>query len=62
VVDAAGDPEVLERCVAEHGWQRLDPVLRTVAMTRTNFSLPAIKLMREPFNDRHRDAAAKPQS
>jgi acetyl esterase len=40
------------------GWERLDPALRAVATTRTNFSLDAIKLMREPFNDRRRDAAA----
>jgi acetyl esterase len=40
------------------GWERLDPELRAVATTRTNFSLKAIKLMREPFNDRRREAAA----
>jgi acetyl esterase len=39
------------------GWQRLDPALRAVATTRTNFSVSAIKLMREPFNDRRREAA-----
>src|ERR1700757_731302 len=40
------------------GWERLDPALRAVVTTRTNFSLRAIKLMREPFNDRRREAAA----
>jgi acetyl esterase len=40
------------------GWERLDPALRAIATTRTNFSLRAIKLMREPFNDRRREAAA----
>ena len=40
------------------GWERLDPALRAVATTRTNFSLRAVKLMREPFNDRRREAAA----
>jgi acetyl esterase/lipase len=41
------------------GWERLDPALRAVATTRTNFSLSAIKLMREPFNDRRREAAER---
>jgi acetyl esterase len=40
------------------GYARLDPALRAVATTRTNFSLKAIKLMREPFDDRRREAAA----
>src|ERR1700722_15793793 len=40
------------------GAERLDPALRAIATTRTNFSLRAIKLMREPFNDRRREAAA----
>src|SRR6201991_4860833 len=40
------------------GWERLAPALRAIATTRTNFSLRAIKLMREPFNDRRREAAA----
>ena len=40
------------------GFERLDPALRAIATTRTNFSLRAIKLMREPFNDRRREAAA----
>jgi acetyl esterase len=40
------------------GWDRLDPVLREVATTRTNFSRRAVLVMREPFNDRRRDAAA----
>ena len=39
------------------GWERLDPALRGVATARTNFSLRAVKLMREPFNDRRREAA-----
>ena len=37
--------------------ERLDPVLREVATTRTAFSLEAIQLMREPFNERRRGAA-----
>jgi len=41
------------------GWERLDPTLQAVATTRTNFSLRAIKLMREPFNDRRREAAER---
>ena len=41
------------------GFARLDPALRAVATTRTNFSLKAIKLMREPFNDRRREAAER---
>jgi acetyl esterase len=40
------------------GWTRLDPALREIATTRTNFSLHAIKLMREPFDDRRRETAA----
>ena len=40
------------------GWERLDPALRAVATTRTNFSLSAIRLMREAFDDRRREAAA----
>jgi acetyl esterase len=40
------------------GWARLDPALRAVATTRTNFSRRAVKLMREPFDDRRREAAA----
>jgi len=39
------------------GTARLDPVLRAVATTRTVFSLDAIRLMREPFDQRRRDAA-----
>jgi acetyl esterase/lipase len=39
------------------GWERLDPALREVATTRTDFSLDSIQLMREPFNQRRRDAA-----
>jgi acetyl esterase len=41
------------------GWERLDPALRAVATTRTNFSLRAIKLMREPFDDRRRETAER---
>jgi acetyl esterase len=41
------------------GWERLDPALRAVATTRTDFSVSAIKLMREPFNDRRREAAER---
>ena len=40
------------------GWERLDPALRAVATTRTNFSWRAVKLMREPFDDRRREVAA----
>ncbi|HTY31967.1 alpha/beta hydrolase [Mycobacterium sp.] len=36
---------------------RLHPELRVVATTRTDFSLDAIQLMREPFNQRRREAA-----
>lgn len=39
------------------GYQRLDPALRAVATTRTDFSLDSIQLMREPFNQRRREAA-----
>jgi acetyl esterase len=39
------------------GAGRLDPVLRAIATTRTAFSLDAIRLMREPFDERRRDAA-----
>ncbi|OBF59992.1 alpha/beta hydrolase [Mycobacterium sp. 852002-50816_SCH5313054-b] len=39
------------------GFGRLDPALRAVATTRTDFSLDAIQLMREPFNERRREAA-----
>jgi acetyl esterase/lipase len=39
------------------GADRLDPVLRAIATTRTAFSPEAIRLMREPFNDRRRAAA-----
>ena len=34
------------------------PVLRAIATTRTDFSLEAIQVMREPFNQRRRDTAA----
>jgi acetyl esterase len=39
------------------GAQRLDPVLRAIATTRTAFSPDAIGLMRGPFDQRRRDAA-----
>jgi hypothetical protein len=42
------------------GWERLDPALRAVATTRTNFSPVAIRLMREPFNQRRREAPHGP--
>ncbi|OBI93616.1 alpha/beta hydrolase [Mycobacterium alsense] len=41
------------------GWERLDPALREVATTRTDFSPDAIHLVREPFNQRRRDAAVR---
>jgi acetyl esterase/lipase len=39
------------------GFARLDPALRAVATTRTDFSRDSIQLMREPFNQRRREAA-----
>jgi acetyl esterase len=39
------------------GFERLAPALRAVAMTRTDFSPDSIQLMREPFNQRRREAA-----
>jgi acetyl esterase len=39
------------------GAERLDPVLRAIATTRTDFSLESIRLIREPFNQRRREAA-----
>ena len=39
------------------GLERLDPALRAIAMARTDFSLNSIRLMREPFNQRRREAA-----
>ncbi|OMC43310.1 alpha/beta hydrolase [Mycobacterium sp. IS-2888] len=39
------------------GVERLDPALRTVATTRTDFTPAAIELMRGPFNERRRIAA-----
>ena len=39
------------------GAERLDPALRAIANTRTDFSLAAIQLMREPFDERRRVAA-----
>lgn len=41
------------------GAERLDPALRAVATTRTDFTPAAIALMREPFNERRRVAAAQ---
>ncbi len=38
------------------GAERLEPALRAVATARTDFSAAAIKLMREPFNERRRVA------
>lgn len=39
------------------GADRLDPALRAIATTRTDFSTPAIELTRAPFNERRRIAA-----
>src|SRR4051794_1324362 len=39
------------------GAERLHPVLRAVATTRTEFSPAAIKLIRGLFNERRREAA-----
>jgi len=39
------------------GFARLDPALRAIAPTRTDFSLNSIQLMREPFDQRRREAA-----
>ncbi|OBB91412.1 alpha/beta hydrolase [Mycobacterium sp. 852002-40037_SCH5390672] len=39
------------------GADRLDPALRAVATTRTDFTPAAIELIREPFNERRRLAA-----
>ena len=39
------------------GFERLDPALRAIATTRTDFTLDAIHVMREPFNERRRAAA-----
>lgn len=39
------------------GFDRLDPALRAVATTRTDFSPASIQLIREPFNQRRREAA-----
>jgi acetyl esterase len=39
------------------GFERLDLALRAIATTRTDFSLNSIHLMREPFNERRREAA-----
>ncbi len=44
------------------GAERLHPVLRAVATTRTDFSPNAIELMRDPFNERRRVAAAETDS
>jgi acetyl esterase/lipase len=39
------------------GAERLDPVLRAVAATRTDFSLESIQAIRAPFNQRRRETA-----
>lgn len=39
------------------GAERLDPALRAIATTRTDFSLESIELIRGPFNERRRAAA-----
>jgi len=39
------------------GFERLDPALRAVATTRTDFTTTSIELTREPFNERRRLAA-----
>jgi acetyl esterase len=39
------------------GAERLDPALRAVATTRTDFSLESIHAIREPFNQRRRETA-----
>ena len=39
------------------GFERLDPALREIATTRTDFSPASIQLMRELFNERRRIAA-----
>jgi len=39
------------------GAERLDPALHPIATTRTDFSPEAIRLMREPFDQRRREAA-----
>ncbi|MGO9156561.1 alpha/beta hydrolase [Mycobacterium sp.] len=39
------------------GAERLDPVLRAVATTRTDFSLESIRAIREPLNERRRETA-----
>jgi acetyl esterase len=44
------------------GFERLDPALREIATTRTDFSPASIQLMREPFNERRRIAAEQTQA
>ncbi|MGA8249541.1 MAG: alpha/beta hydrolase [Mycobacterium sp.] len=44
-------------CSALDGAERLDPVLRAVATTRTDFSLESIQAIRAPFNQRRRETA-----
>ncbi len=39
------------------GAERLDPELRAIATTRTDFSFGSIQLTRDPFNERRRGAA-----
>ena len=40
-----------------NGAERLDPVLRAVATTRTDFSVESIQVIRGPFNERRRETA-----
>jgi len=44
------------------GFERLDPALREIATTRTNFSPSSITLMRELFNERRRIAAEQTEA
>ncbi|OBK53283.1 alpha/beta hydrolase [Mycobacterium sp. 1081908.1] len=41
------------------GFERLDPALQAVATARTDFSADSIELIREPFNQRRREAAER---
>lgn len=41
------------------GFERLAPALQAVATTRTDFSAESIALVREPFNQRRREAAER---
>jgi acetyl esterase len=44
------------------GLDRLDPELRAIATTRTDFSLDSIQRMREPFDERRRIAAEQTET